>query len=850
MDDHKEGQPVPGQEGGDTGKSQPSRSISMSSDSTLSSVSYHSSLSCAFPLRTVEQREIAVNATVGNTGVESTEQTGNDALKHLVLNESGLPTTPSPNQSLLPTVGGRFRRPSLSENKILQQSVHRDNQSHSASPIIGNITRGRNTRVVKFKNSRETSRTFPAPPVHQKTMTKEADSRDALSAPETIRYRENLRRYEEDQRREEIINPGPPMGAGDHHSLPQIPPLQLRARQLDDRLPLSNLRRQGGGQREAEAPEYRPMVDGGRRSPNPFGSTAEEFQNALIMRTQGLHSYPHDHNLRASSRYPQVGIGNSNAASGQRDFTTPNLIGDNQLNGTRRSCGPQVSIEEPQPSQRQLDELRRGMDPALGMNFTDLGVEERRLFGIRSEHGYLNNHRSAGEDNASNRAHGGLARDSPPLSNPARQQASPNPLQSAAHIGHLQYLIDLRPCPQNAASESIISRIWNTFLMDCRMQHLLLDDRELLFRIPLPDYVGGPVPENSRIPIAIISIWNNAVRNILDQQPIRLVRHPLYTQIALMFDNPPFMFRSRRSDPGELSTNGSDRRAGFQNRPPPRSVMNHPLQHPDSGMGTNGSMWRRQLREVTNNMFPENPNRYHHWTGFENTDMGSDSLHPNIFHPYDNENISNMANQNDVRNLPNLLHQYHQPPGGAVDLSEHRQLRLGTPITPPGAPRAAVHRRLRSTHAERAHPYRRPVRTPVAVSTAHQRLSRALHTPVEQAPMQIPSFQPNREDSNVLPCAAPLAAPSVSDARDQEITPPRQPGPYVHRWLSNVLYHYPTADLENNAGNPVGMPRQESQEPVGDRARRAQQSNLRPANGNRSPASRNANDNSHKSPDA
>lgn len=85
MDDHKEGQPVPGQEGGDTGKSQPSRSISMSSDSTLSSVSYHSSLSCAFPLRTVEQREIAVNATVGNTGVESTEQTGNDALKHLVL---------------------------------------------------------------------------------------------------------------------------------------------------------------------------------------------------------------------------------------------------------------------------------------------------------------------------------------------------------------------------------------------------------------------------------------------------------------------------------------------------------------------------------------------------------------------------------------------------------------------------------------------------------------------------------------------------------------------------------------------------------------------------------------------
>lgn len=646
---------------------------------------------------------------------------------------------------------------------------------------------------------------------------------------------------------EEIANSGPPMEAGDHYSLPQTPPSQPRGTGLDNRQSLDNQRRQGRGPREAEA---RPMVDGDRRSQNPFGSTTAEFQNALRMRTERPQRYLHDHNIYTSYTYPQAGIGNSNDASGQGNFTAPNLIGDNQLNGTRRSCGAQVGIEELQPPQRQLDELQRNMHLELGMNFTDLGGAEGRLFGIRSQHGYINELRSAGEDNASNRAHGGLARDLPPVSNPARQQAGPNPLQPAAHIGHLQYLIDLRPCPQNAASESIISRIWNTFLMDCRMQHFLLDDRELLFRIPLPDYVGGPVPENSRIPIAIITIWNNAVRNILDQQPIRLVRHPLYNQIALMFDNPPFMFRSRRTDPREPSTNGSGRRTGFQDRPPPRSVVNHSLQHPDSGMGTNGSMWRRQLREVTNTMFPENPNRYHHWSGFENTHMGSDSLHPNTLYPYDNGNQSNMANQNDLRNLPNLLHQYHQPPGGVVDLSEHRELRFGTPVTLPGAPRVAVRRSLRNVHAERAHPYRRPARPPVAVSTAHQRLSRSRHTSVEQPPMQSPSSQTPREDSNVPPWAAPLAAPSVSDARDQEITPPRQPGPYVHRWLSNVINHYPTIDLENNAGDPVAMPRQAGQGPVGDRARSAQQSNLRPANGNRSPASRDTNGNGQNGSDA
>lgn len=87
LDDHKKGHPPPVQEGDDTGNSQSSRyrSMSMSSDSTLSSVSHHSSISCAFPLRTVEQREVAVNAAVGNTEIESTEQTGNDAPKDFVL---------------------------------------------------------------------------------------------------------------------------------------------------------------------------------------------------------------------------------------------------------------------------------------------------------------------------------------------------------------------------------------------------------------------------------------------------------------------------------------------------------------------------------------------------------------------------------------------------------------------------------------------------------------------------------------------------------------------------------------------------------------------------------------------
>jgi hypothetical protein len=648
---------------------------------------------------------------------------------------------------------------------------------------------------------------------------------------------------------EEISNSGSLVEVGDQYSLPQTPPPPPRARQLHDRLPFDNPRRQPRDQPEAEAPGYRPMVDGDTRPQSAFDSATMNYRNMHRVRNDRPQSYPHDHNLHVASRYSQAGIGNSNDASGQSDFTTHSLAGDDRLNGTRSPRGTRVGIEEQESAQQRFDELQRNIEAELRMNLQELGSTEGRLSGIRTQHDHTNGRRFAGEDNVSSRAHRGLARDQPPVGNPVRQHAGPNVLQPAANIGHLQYLIDLRPCPANAASEAIVSRIWNTFLMDCRMQHLLLDDRELLFRIPLPDYAGGPVPEHSRIPIGVISIWNNAVRNILDQQPIRLVRHPLYNQIALMFDNPPFMFRSHRPDPAVSSTNGSDRRAGLQPRPPAGSVLNHPLQHPDSGVGVNGSMWRRQLREVANNMFPRNQNRYHYPRGFDNTHPGSDILHPSSFNPYDNENRSNVANGHDIRNLPNLLHQYHQPQGGAVDLPVQRELRFHAPRTPAVVPRAPAARDHRNVHADRAHPYRRPVRPPVAVSTAHHRLSRAVHTPVQQTAMESP-FQTHREDSNVPPWAAPLAAPSVSDSRAQEITPPRQPGPYVHRWLSNIVADYPPVDLGHNAGHPVATPGQAAQEPVSDRARRAQQSTLRPANGNRFPESRNVNDNTNNSPDA
>lgn len=68
-----------------TDRSSHYRSMSMSSDSTLSSVSVHSSVSCAFRLRTAEQREMATEGAIGNTGVEETEQTGDEGIQSLAL---------------------------------------------------------------------------------------------------------------------------------------------------------------------------------------------------------------------------------------------------------------------------------------------------------------------------------------------------------------------------------------------------------------------------------------------------------------------------------------------------------------------------------------------------------------------------------------------------------------------------------------------------------------------------------------------------------------------------------------------------------------------------------------------
>ncbi|KAI5848561.1 hypothetical protein DFP73DRAFT_524846 [Morchella snyderi] len=845
MDHAQERHGRPREENDDQGTDRSShyRSMSMSSDSTLSSVSIHSSVSCAFRFRTAERREMSMEGAIGNTGIEEAEQTGDEAMQSLVLNEGGLLTAPVQPQNLVPNVSGSFRQPSLSQNNILQGPVHRDNQRHSPSPNIRNPTGSRNTRVAKVKNSGATPRIVLLPPANQITMTGQADSPDTFSAPETIRYRENLRRYEELQRMEEVLNSGPPVEAEDQSSLPGTPPPPSRGRQQHGQLPFGSSGRQGRGHHEVEALGYRPMVDGDSRPQSAFDFPPTGYQNIHRMRNDRSQNHLHNYNLRPGSRYDQAGIDNPTHASGQNNFTTASLIGDRNLN-TSRPDGIQVNTEQRQSSEQLFGELQRNMEAELRMNPAELGGAEG-LFSARAQHGHINGHRFVGEVNAPNRAHEGIARDQHPVNGPARQHVFPNILQPAAHIGHLQYLIDLRPCPANAESEAIISRIWNEFLIDCRTQHLLLDDRELLFRVPLPDFGAGPVPEHSRIPIGVIGIWNNAIRNVLDQQPIRLVRDPLYTQIALMFDNPPFMFRSQRPDRPAASTNISDRHTGFQPRPPVSSVMNQPFQQPDSGVGLNGGMWRRQLREVTNNMFPRNQTRYRPSGGLDNTHPGSRTLYPD--NPYENEYQFNVANGYYIRNLPNMVHQSHQPSGGAVDPSVYGNLRFHAPSTPEVVHRAPANRNLRNTYSQRAHPYRRPVVAPVAVSTAHHRLGRAVHTPVPQSAMQSP-FQTQDEGNNVIPWVTSPIAPSALDSRTQAIAATRQPGPYVHRWLSNVVANPPPVELAPNAGQPVATPSQVAQVPVVDRAGRAQQSTLRPTNGDRLPERHHLDDNWHNTP--
>lgn len=92
-------------------------------------------------------------------------------------------TAPVHAQNLVPNVSGRFRQPSLSQNNILQGPVQRDNQRHSHSPNIRNITENRNIRVAKVKNSGATPRTVLLPPAIQRTMSGQADSPDTFSAP-------------------------------------------------------------------------------------------------------------------------------------------------------------------------------------------------------------------------------------------------------------------------------------------------------------------------------------------------------------------------------------------------------------------------------------------------------------------------------------------------------------------------------------------------------------------------------------------------------------------------------------------------------------------------------------------